>query len=970
MQDILDQTKIIVDAISPKEFHSLCSTSVPKRSLAIEKILSGIDSKDSDFWNLFQAIPIEFVKRWELICALYFIETNIRNGNIFGWEIVKSVIETVISLRQLSIEEWDIEIVWTVTNVLHSVFWLLSTVDRYKNNPDLYLLMGNDAECIHEPTGAIDTYNTARDLGSIDAYFRLANVYESQGNTTLAISILRDGYGWLWDVSFLPHIIRMLSKDGKKDEAYWYYQELLEQTPKGTNPFIVYKWFIENDADLRSFESLMAQYQQEEIFEPNSILLDLSISASVYIGNEFDKESKLISLYNVVASENWAVEYSEYYAKGLYRRLALMQTHIIALKDDRYLDFYLKEIYILILRGSPSAQEAFCEFFQEHFSPQVAAEYTKFYQNEDSESDDNDIEINQNYTGSTNEMNLFEAIRMHLITISTIFWQWPYHEVLSKKISPMVDICLKMEWKYEEIDTETAHYNLNLIKNEQNFYNNFPLWLQGSYTEFIQCFDKKYGINYRNTIQSVARNKEYNKTGIVDILEAHPDIALLFWIEKIIQWWLFEPDEETDLDRIIRWYHLDALNPSDALLFAGFLFAGESQYEVAIELLINIPFILDFPRALAFITESLLCIKDGSEKMAILTTLHELSQKEYDGTDFFDQINDINLDVLEAAEASDEDRWAILLAMINSQIIQGNSMERAEEFLGLAKQCNSQECQAKIARIYQEEWDYLKTIEILEESHRMNPSVTWLKYLISATIMFSQFDKAKTYIDLAIENNYEVSGYIFAWHLGQGEEREAIKKMITILQSDWQLDSTAPEGTRELLISTIENILNRSEDTMESGELKILATYLNLRLFRDYTCVDGELLSIHLAHLAGLLHACTSDTLHQGIENSIWFIACEGLELADIDNSFDKSVYYIHTHGMNLYNLFDNLFENAKKTSNVEQMEWITSSINRLIEAMIFIFQHFPETEDYQWEWLLRSVPNSSYVHNMTDTLQ
>ncbi|MFZ2256303.1 MAG: hypothetical protein WAW59_07645 [Patescibacteria group bacterium] len=71
-----------------------------------------------------------------------------------------------------------------------------------------------------------------------------------------------------------------------------------------------------------------------------------------------------------------------------------------------------------------------------------------------------------------------------------------------------------------------------------------------SYDEFVGQFDAKYGMYYRRYIQSISIRSDISIESYPDILKENPEVALLFWIEKIINS-TFPANDAEEVDRIV-----------------------------------------------------------------------------------------------------------------------------------------------------------------------------------------------------------------------------------------------------------------------------------------------------------------------------------------------------------------------------------------------------------------------------------
>lgn len=761
MQEILNQAKQFIDNISQRKLDSLCSTSITKREKAIHGILNWLDANNENSWAIFQAIPIELVSRQEEIAALYFAETNIKNGNIFGWEIIESIITAAIKVRKEIYIEWDIETVSIITRALHTLFRTLLEVDIYRSNPKSYLLMGADAEYIGNSSDAIDIYTKAKELNSIESYHCIAAIYELQHNYSEWIALLEEWYASLWDISFLQQLVRMYYRNNNHEIADARYTELKKITKEKVSPFIVYKWSIDSDIDLDTFEELMLSYLSEWILEPNQSLTELAISASLYISNQIELINIDIERFDTVSDSEWTSIHRAVYMCLITRRLFLMQHHIIVLRDSRYLEAYLDDINTFAIYGNDKNREDIGIFFDEYFSKIVLSEQQR---------------ILEDQSISVDKMNLFGSIRVHIFHMAAIFWQWSLYDVILEKMDPMVRKCLELECEPGDIPNHFETENqLQPLRDENDFFTSLPIWLQKSYEEFIEFFDKKYGIYYRRNIQIFARDSEYNINTHTEVLKNYSDVALLFWIEKISAWGLSWDDLEPDMEDLIKWYHLNTLEPINVLLFAGFLLEWESQYECVIELLINTPWIFDFPNALCISIESLLHLDSIEDMEQAISMLNKICREQYDSLDFFEQIDHIFLDIISDSGTSDEEISSSLFTLAYRYLLQEN-IEQALVYFQEAGKYEPMRSYREIGDMYFYQWDHKNAIESYEKFYLADPSTVGISRLISCYIELYQFDTAKEYIDRAIWANHAVSSNIFAYHLWQWNEKKQWKK--------------------------------------------------------------------------------------------------------------------------------------------------------------------------------------------------
>jgi len=94
---------------------------------------------------------------------------------------------------------------------------------------------------------------------------------------------------------------------------------------------------------------------------------------------------------------------------------------------------------------------------------------------------------------------------------------------------------------------------LTALKSELDFYEALRPSVRKSYEEFIQYFDRKYGVFYRRNIQSLARDPDVVPEKYPKMLENYSEVAVLFWVEKIIASTM-PTDDFDDLDKIVQKY--------------------------------------------------------------------------------------------------------------------------------------------------------------------------------------------------------------------------------------------------------------------------------------------------------------------------------------------------------------------------------------------------------------------------------
>ena len=132
-------------------------------------------------------------------------------------------------------------------------------------------------------------------------------------------------------------MVSTLCKTKKINEAMERYEELKKQSKEEVPSFLIYKGIIENDADIKIFEEIMAEYFTERAFVPNKSMINLAKEAALYIEKEILFEEKKMNTSSNLSLEDWTPQN----IASLKRWLYLIQTDILTLGNERYLEQYV-----------------------------------------------------------------------------------------------------------------------------------------------------------------------------------------------------------------------------------------------------------------------------------------------------------------------------------------------------------------------------------------------------------------------------------------------------------------------------------------------------------------------------------------------------------------------------------------------------------------------------------------------------
>ncbi len=981
---ILWEAQKLVAHLDDTTITDLCSEECDKRGKAVVTILWKLNPQENpNDNNIFQSLPIALISSWEHIGTLFFLQYCIENWAFFDPKVISVVIEAIATERAQCMDDGDSEAVWVITQILHKLYNIILAHPEYRKLPEIYLSIGTDQERDKNILGAIELYNEALWLGSIDAYFYVGTAYESRWDYVMSASIFDAGYQLSGEIRFLHRYIHALCKLGRREEAYTYYLHLQKQSKDVISPFIVYVDAIHSDDDLREFDLLMTSYHSESTFEPSESLRNLTSHASLYISNEIEQESSTIEKLNLVPIEIWTDEQDSIYREAIKRRLYLMQTHIITLQDPRFLDFYLDETKRYTVEGNERMKHMMNGYFVNSFSSYTYASYRQISWDESSRIED---------------MELFESMRLHLVQIAAIFSQHSFYETIRDKITPFVDECMKSEWTLDNDDLESPDEDVQQLKKDSQSYEALSESSKKLYENYIEFIDKKYWMFYRRSIQQLVRDEEaipvipkeeYEKelkenpgnhiwarnkvTSNMRVFLEYPDIALLFFLEKIILWQDLFSEEET-MEWFIEKYNLNSLILLDALLFSWILYES-GEYDNAIEYMMNVPWILDVPQVLYMIAECIRYMDDEENPDKILGELDIICQEEYDAKSFSEHISNVTQDIFESKDPSDEEISYILMAHANMQIIQEWDPHEVVTELNLAWEYGLSKWYISAGDILEESWEYDRAIEIYHKAYLLSPNIISIRRLLNVLLVAGRFDKAWEHIEMAIRDDYDVSGYVSAWYLYQWRNKEAIEEMCKIIQSSGMIDMILPDWYMEILSPSAKEILDSSESSIEQATLKILTSYLNASLSSENEESDPADYVDHISYIWWLMDEYKSEDVAIALLKSIPLLTGK-IDFDDDISDIDKAMGYLHLHLTKIHNILERYHKGNQNNRDIAATRKTFELINALSISSITLLQRFPESEKYLVTWrssmnLLPTVHDVSHtIHGMPEMVQ
>jgi hypothetical protein len=344
-----------------------------------------------------------------------------------------------------------------------------------------------------------------------------ARVYEELWELGCSELVLDAWYHIHKDQRILRSLIRILCKSGKIHEAYAKYVELKAYDSHAL-PFIVYKGRVENDDELKEVEDIIDLY------------IELAHSSSEYIANQTHFINNSIVDLNNKNVDSWTAFEHEEYGRLFFRRLMLMQIDVITLCNPRYIEYYLNDLQKFGLDWTSVMREMLGEFFLSSFSEEVRQEVEMRDEKDILESSNDE----QWMPDSPN--TVYEDISLHIARTWELFSQPGFFETQRDRIFPLLELSKRRVGQFDETLESDIHKTLLAFKDQSDYYDSLILPIRNNYENFLQNIDNKYGVFYRRHLQSFAINPNISPEEYPEVLRDYPDIALLFWSEKIISW--------------------------------------------------------------------------------------------------------------------------------------------------------------------------------------------------------------------------------------------------------------------------------------------------------------------------------------------------------------------------------------------------------------------------------------------------
>ena len=938
----------LLDSAWPDILDRIADIQEHVRVEAAHALISGLNRKSEDDMHVFLTLPLGILDRGDVIAAIWYIETVGKLGNTVHIDTLEEVFRSAIDQRneykKYETQEW----IDSIDIGLQALFSMGMQHRELMRDPRLFLMIWQFEEIRWNTEEAIQYYDVAAGLNHADGYIGAAWAYDTLWKPDKAISILESGYSRFWDLRFLRNSISILCKAWKIQEAQKKYEDLQKKVERPIElfmlnknplvPFVVFKWFIEDDNDLISTQDAIAEFVSKWEFEPSEWLRVLGERATEYIWVEVNKENLILEkLEKKDKLLWWDEDHSEFY-RATTRRLKLVQIDLLSLCNHRYIEFYLMEIETLWIKWSNYTQHLLREFFEENFSAEAKIRVME-WEKLKSMKEGGDWAIKETISIPG---NLFENISNHIATVIELYWQPWYHDMHANTSAMILKKAKIQEWKYDEEVESSITNTLWYLRDQSNFYFSLKPEIQERYESYMELFDKNYGAIHRRQIQSIATNTD---NVYPESLKKNVDMAFLFWMTKIIAK-RFPTEDPREIQELFENYWLNEVTLGGAILLAGLIY--EVSIPHALNYLVKYPWMLEFEYAIYIITEWLK-YTDKSILPQVLSNLDTIIETHYEGNGFFEHVDNL-LDDEEEGESSGQAESIAYLIRGNIAYLQWDDIDMMRLNYKLAWTThNPIEWLIQSGDTHANTGDYDAAMHFYESALLHDENVIILSRILWCAIKSRDFDKAEKYMHLAISRWYEIENYILAFHLWQGNSEQAFLQMIHMIRGNTQL-LDAIEWLQRLLVDTLEFELNRQGMwDFSIYKLKILASYIRIMLKLDWKDENPEYCMRHLEYCIELINAYW------------WASQCEmicsvlGIFTWEID-SIDRltrhipndAVEYIDAHAQWIVLKLEQI---AAKEVDEEKKWAILKQVNSAKIAIIAVLQRFPESENYTTQW-------------------
>jgi tetratricopeptide (TPR) repeat protein len=314
----------------------------------------------------------------------------------------------------------------------------------------------------------------------------------------------------------------------------------------------------------------------------------------------------------------------------------------------------------------------------------------------------------------------------------------------------------------------------------------------------------------------------------------------------------------------------------------------------------------------------------------------------------------------------------MLLSSGNTAILQQKQRIQAIlNFQTAGEEYSSIEGLVQAGDSYEDIWDYEKALDLFEQAFLQSESIGNLTKILNCAITSGNYHIAEQYIQCGLSRWYNISNYILAFHLWQGNIKPALLQMIQMIQEKQNVINM-PEGLPKLLFDTLSFVMQIPDSLdIETNTIKVYASFILSNVTANWIAVDPDLFVTHWQHVNVLSDSYWGEFLHTYIEEILdpmmSILARE--KLADKSPS-DKSIIYLSIHAENIYTTYQKILSATQD----QDMQWkIKKRMNDFCALVILTLRKFPDSEDiieYWWSRLELYEPMhtdpASYIREST----
>ncbi|MDD3793539.1 MAG: hypothetical protein PHI37_01910 [Candidatus Gracilibacteria bacterium] len=946
------KAKEIVDSLPEVVFDDVIDTKKIVREKASKLIVGELDIAGEQGQELLKNIVLYMSYIGYTDSALSFLAVLISNGYFINISTLDDVYNAAVDDMSYALEDNDTEFFDSLTNKIDLLFSNSHKSHFYKNNLEYVLLLGKELERKKDYHKALELYNDLIGKGEPMGYLKAALIYKELGLKDFALSLLEDAYNFYGDNIFLENIVIIYCENGNLIEAKKVYYKLYSSSKSGDNilPFFVYSFIIEDDSDLEKYELMMINYLNENYLTPLPVFKKLSTIVQSYIDLNLQVINLDLEKYKDIETSNLAQDdYLNF--KNLYKRkLYLLQIGVTILKDDKYLNEHLEDIKYLGFSNDSLKFEVISEHFDDHFSLLVSGDFDK--------EDDN----NEQDNSKDDDLNTNEKLSMYLANLSMLYYNG-LNYISLKKIFSLLG---KSYERIGDVDEDEIQTSLKILKNETDYIDTFSFELIFQYRRFLSHIDEIYGKYLRVVIQMIARDTEkYSKEyDYPKVIFENPKVALLFFIEKLVSQ-NFPDIEYGQFGEFLEKYDLESNNSEDLLLFAMLLY--DNSFDNLIDLVINNEELSNNTFAIYYLLESLI---NGEQKL-VRSSLKDLNlhYKEKYGTRGFISFVKGFLSKREKEEISDEERGYIKLCYANLGIIQNKGVDYIMNNILEAEKKSSLEATMQLGNMLEDNGYFEESIIRFVSAFNADPNINTISKLISVLLNKGDYDNALKYITLGIKLKYEMSYYLYSYHLNRGDYKNAIISFIDVINREIPFIDV-PIGTNQKLVDVCMRILSiDSEVNLNLLELKLLSSFVLHKMNLTFGVGNNyNILAKYYLDLFNILGSVPLEDLPDFVQNTVYKFCSYDTRLNNL--SIDLPIENLE-QALDIIDFYAKSIEEyllllSKNVDNIKDYEELKIFINDFTFMVYSFFSQINGAEEYSYKWRTKlyfdPIPNKMNV--------